>query len=193
MNKQISTIIGILIVVFVAGMVVASVLFFNQEIKEIVLLEEEGIESDEEIVEFDEESKKMTIDEKENAMSEAEEILMDFLEYMYITGNYEKAAKLYVHHDMTEESKIENLEWTASSMGVGRLGYDVERVEIVNREKISENEIRFEFRLIRENGQVVPLGPCCGDFETPTWYTHFYFVNKNNGEYNVYGDLLYIP
>ncbi len=176
----------------------ASVFFLSKEGEEVMLLEEETeyeeeIEHEEEIVDVDEEEKEELIDEEEKIMNEAEEAVMAFLSYMYIEGNYEKAANLYADYDTTKESKLENLEWTASSLGVGRLGYDVEKIEIVDREKISKSEIRFEFKLIRENGEAVPFGPCCGDFETPTWYTYSYFVNINNEDHSVYGDLLYMP
>lgn len=188
LNKQIPTTLGILIIVLLVGGVVGAT-FFLYDVEEDAVVEKTEVNDG--VVGNSQE--KSIMDEEESIIDEAEEILMDFLEHMYITGNYEKAAKLYTHHDMTEESKLENLERTASSVGVGRLEYDVERIEIVSREKISENEIRFEFKLIRENGEAIPFGPCCGDFETPTWYTYPYFVNKNNGDYNVYGDLLYIP
>ncbi len=54
MTKTIPTTLGILIILLVAGVAGASVLFFNQEIEEKVALEEETFFEEDEIVEEDE-------------------------------------------------------------------------------------------------------------------------------------------
>ncbi len=53
MTKTIPTTIGVLIVVLVAGVAGASVLFFNQEVEEVVVLEEETFVEVDEIAEED--------------------------------------------------------------------------------------------------------------------------------------------
>ncbi len=180
--------------------------FQEQEDEKDSNKEEKEKKSEEEEGEKNEESKKeeKEKDEKEGyyIVDEAENVLLDFLEYMYITGEYEKAAEIYLgfketdHNNNlrpTEDDKREQLEWTARTIGFDSPGYDVEKVEIKDTTEVSKEEFRFEFSLIRENGEAVRFGPCCGDFETPEWYTHPYFVKKVEGDYRVHGELLYLP
>ncbi len=64
MNKQISTTAGVLIILLVAGVAGASVLFFSQETEDIFVFEEEVIKSEKIVIDEIKEEKE---DKKENA------------------------------------------------------------------------------------------------------------------------------
>ncbi len=249
MTKKISTTIGILIVVLVAGVVGSSVLFFNQVVEQETIFREDNEkekqteeerwgweeedehdkgkdmsinEDEDEKEEFNDsvpEKEAVGLEDKINKMEKEEikEVVKYFMEEVYIKGNYEKASALYVPPEGFETSSRgyqgegsleEYIGWYAHT--VSGLLKNVTHVEVIDIKKCIivaicdldycyEEEICREddvlyvsFSFIKENGESVLWGPCCGAEGQPSALFSTKIIKKE-GDYKIYEELPYIP
>ncbi len=212
MNKTISTALGVLVIILVAGVAGASVLFFSQDVEEEVAPEEETfVKEDEKSIEDysepEEDEKTETDSESEfepDPKEKAETTLIDFLNYAFKEESYKKAANLYyTESDLSDEKVAESLEWNVSSFGLGReertytetsgeevtipATPSVDRIEIKDKEKISEKHFDFLVQIILTDGSLLSVGICCepGTFDSIISDIHRFPVQKIEEEWRV--------
>ncbi len=214
MNKTISTTVGILIIILVAGVAGASVLFFNQgteeeffiEGNEITAEEDTELEEDKEIEENV--SKKDKTEEEYDSETEKEKIeniVKYFMKEAYVNKNYEKVSALYIPPkgfewalgtgDRGEWSLQEYIEWYVRSVSIDQDGArNIVHIEVIDiKESEYEEGVFFvSFSFIEEGGDPVLYGPCCGADEPPG-SVFFTRVMKTEGVYKIYEELPYIP
>lgn len=180
MKKQISTPLGFLIILLVAGLVTMTTLFF---------------------IEGDKKGNFLKTDSK-NQEEEIEKVVKSFMEEAYIKKNYEKVSKLYIPPSgfenllSTEPMSLEGyIEWYVKSVSIDQNGtINVTHVDIVDIKEIDYEKDLFSvsFSFIKEDGEPILYGPCCGEegAPSPLFFTR---VIKTGEIYKIYEDLPYIP
>ncbi|BBB47106.1 outer membrane protein assembly factor BamD [Pelolinea submarina] len=120
------------------------------------------------------------------AISTAESALIDFIQALS-DGNYERAAQLYggsyeqlrAMNPQNDPDDLAGL-WQAGCEVNGLVCLPVGRV--IERTKVSEEEMQFIVEFRENDGQVFSLGPCCGAEENaaaPRSAFEFHVLNQN--------------
>jgi len=138
---------------------------------------------------------------------EVERVVKEFMEEVYINRNYGQVSSLYIPPDGFEThlsaepmSVEEYIEWLVGSVDLQSYDPAVTRVQIISVESIDDHEpletegdlYRVTFHFIKENGEAVHFGPCCGAGGDPS-PDMFSRVLKTQEGYRIFKVLPYIP
>ena len=135
-------------------------------------------------------------------------VVREFMEEAYINENFEKASNSYLPPQGFETflsnepiSPEEYIEWYVRSVDLASLGtvtdVQIEKVEkITSDEKDSEYSAeelhRVSFYFMKDDGEPVYFGPCCGEEGAPS-AEMFTRVRKTQDGYKIFEDLPYRP
>jgi hypothetical protein len=145
---------------------------------------------------------------EEEATLQVRRVVKEFMEEAYIKENYQKASGLYVPPvgfetflSMEPMALEEYIEWYVRSVNLASLGV-VTNIQIREVEMIEDNENSFEntteelykvtFYFMKEDGEPVYFGPCCGEEGAPSPEMFTRVIETENG-YKIFEDLPYRP
>lgn len=135
-------------------------------------------------------------------------LVKEFMAGAYINENYSAVSRLYIPPQgfetfLSEEpfTVAEYIEWFVKSVDLRSQGtvtsVQIRDVEIITDQESNSNippgELyRVTFYFIKDNGEPVYFGPCCGDEGSPS-AEMFTRVQKTDDGLRVYEDLPYQP
>lgn len=213
MSKKISKLTGILLIIIAAGVVGIAITFINQKNLQEISFDNSTVENE---LEFSEKEKLETEKEKLKVIGD---FVKDFMEESYIRKNYKNASRLFIPPKGFERSLSvdpmsaeDYISWFVESVGLDNYNEDgVYSVRIIdvrnfdekeelgtcssldeNNEEMGVDFFTVTFQFIKENGEALYFGPCCGSDEPPfsDWFS---CVKSTNNGYMIYKDLPYLP
>lgn len=141
-------------------------------------------------------------------VAEVATVVKEFMEGAYIKNNSQEVSGLYIPPQgfetfLSEEpfTAEEYIEWYVKSVDLqshGRVtSVQIRDVEIItDQEQVSETPLeelyKVTFYFMKDNGEPVYFGPCCGEEGLPS-ADMFTRVQKINDGYKIFEDLPYRP
>jgi hypothetical protein len=128
-----------------------------------------------------------------------EKVVKEFMEEAYIRENFKKASGSYIPPDgfetfvsMEPISLAEYIEWYVRSVNLKSQGI-ITHVQVVGVERSEESQLfKVTFHFIKEDGEPVRFGPCCGEEGEPN-PDMITYVKKVGSKYKIFESLPYIP